>query len=103
MGSHTSARQYLPDSHACAAFSSSKFSPTSGILSLLLVYLRTLALALTHPLTQRTPLQVVVVAGEVIRRYASGTMTEEQEPQERHPQGELLFDTSCLLAEQMTG
>lgn len=29
-----------------------------------------------------------MVAGEVIRRYASGSMTEEQEPQERHPQGE---------------
>ncbi|KAL4433964.1 hypothetical protein ABPG75_000405 [Micractinium tetrahymenae] len=38
--------------------------------------------------------EVVVVAGEVIRRYASGTMTEEQEPQERHPQGELPFESS---------
>lgn len=32
--------------------------------------------------------QITVVAGEVIRRYASGAMTEEQEPQDRHPQGE---------------
>lgn len=37
-----------------------------------------------HPLCS----QVVVVAGEVIRRYASGNVTEEQEPQERHPLGE---------------
>lgn len=29
-----------------------------------------------------------MVAGEVIRRYASGAMAEEQEPQDRHPQGE---------------
>ncbi|KAL4441841.1 hypothetical protein ABPG77_003757 [Micractinium sp. CCAP 211/92] len=38
--------------------------------------------------------QVVVVAGEVIRRYASGTMTEEQEPQERHPQDDLPFESN---------
>lgn len=31
--------------------------------------------------------QITVVAGEVIRRYASGAMSEEQEPQDRHPQG----------------
>ena len=33
-------------------------------------------------------MQVVVVAGEVIRRYApGGGMEEEREPQERHPHG----------------
>ena len=36
----------------------------------------------------RLMLQVVIVAGEVIRRYgAAGSMSEEREPQERHPQG----------------
>ncbi|KAI3434695.1 hypothetical protein D9Q98_002758 [Chlorella vulgaris] len=38
--------------------------------------------------------EVVIVAGEVIRRYAPGTMTEEQAPQERHPLGELPFQSS---------
>ncbi len=47
----------------------------------------------THPAsrpcwTLPACLQITVVAGEVIRRYASGAMTEEQEPQDRHPQGE---------------
>lgn len=33
--------------------------------------------------------EVTVVNGEVIRRYgAGGSMEEEQEPQERHPQGQ---------------
>ena len=39
--------------------------------------------------------QVVIVAGEVIRRYGAGSMSEEQEPQERHPQGEPALP--CLL------
>ncbi|EFN57084.1 hypothetical protein CHLNCDRAFT_143861 [Chlorella variabilis] len=39
--------------------------------------------------------EVVVVAGEVIRRYApGGGMEEEREPQERHPHGELVFESS---------
>lgn len=52
-------------------------------------------LLLPHPAAPAPlPLQVVIVAGEVIRRYAPGTMTEEQAPQERHPLGELPFQSS---------
>ncbi|KAI7843657.1 hypothetical protein COHA_002559 [Chlorella ohadii] len=42
--------------------------------------------------------EITVVAGEVIRRYASGAMAEEQEPQDRHPQGEVQFESSNASA-----